>query len=343
MQKIFTIYYFTGTGNSKNTALWLADRANESGIICKLFNIAIIDRNNIPTPEKNETIIFISPTHGFNFPPIMLNFLAGFPKSDNKVVIMNTRAGMKIGNWVTPGLSGITLYFAASVLKLKGYKIQSLYSVDLPSNWISIHPGLRANAVNFINEKIKNKVNHIAEEIINEKTNYKFTREIILDLAIAPISLGYYFVGRFILSKTYYASKDCDNCGICMKNCPVNAIKYVDKRPYWTYHCESCMRCMSYCPRKAIETAHGFIAAITFLIMSVIFGFVYSQLGDISNSIQNSILSFFYESAVFMVLLFLFYRVFHYLLRFKYFERLVVYTSLTKFKFWGVRYRAPKV
>jgi ferredoxin len=342
MQKIFTIYYFSGTGNSKNTALWIADKANEKGIICKLFNIAIIDRLNIPIPEKNETIIFISPTHGFNFPLIMLNFLLQFPKANNKTVIMNTRAAMKIGNWVSPGLSGITLYFAAAILKLKGYKIQASYSIDLPSNWISIHPGLRDNAVHFINEKIKCKVNHLAGEIINEKRNYYTACEVVLDLIVAPLAFGYYFVGRFMLSKTYYASKDCDNCGLCIKNCPVNAIKYIDNRPFWTYHCESCMKCMSYCPKEAIETAHGFIIGVTFLILSVIIGFIYGQLGEYSAKIQNSFLSTIIESAIFLLLLFLFYRVFHYLLRLKYFERLMVYTSLTKFKFWGKRYRAPK-
>ncbi len=38
----------------------------------------------------------------------------------------------------------------------------------------------------------------------------------------------------------------------------------------------------------------------------------------------------------------LLHRIIHYLMRFKIFERLMVYTSLTKFKFWGRRYKALK-
>ena len=72
----------------------------------------------------------------------MLNFLIHFPKGRNKVLLINTRAGMLIGKWITPGLTGIAFYFSALVLKLKGYSIKAMFPVDLPSNWISVHPGL---------------------------------------------------------------------------------------------------------------------------------------------------------------------------------------------------------
>lgn len=72
----------------------------------------------------------VSPVHGFNYPPIMLHYLLRFPKGNNEVMLMNTRAGMRIGNWVTPGISGISLYLSALILRWKGYKIRSLYPVD---------------------------------------------------------------------------------------------------------------------------------------------------------------------------------------------------------------------
>ena len=48
------------------------------------------------------------------------------------------------------------------------------------------------------------------------------------------------------------------------------------------------------------------------------------------------------ETALFLLFLGLMYRIVHYLMRFKIFERLMVYTSLTKFKFWGKRYKSLK-
>ena len=53
----------------------------------------------------------------------MISFINHFPKGNNDVVIMNTRAGMLINKYITPGLSGISLYYSSLILKLKGYNI----------------------------------------------------------------------------------------------------------------------------------------------------------------------------------------------------------------------------
>jgi hypothetical protein len=55
-------------------------------------------------------------------PAIMLKFIRRFPKWKNKVVLMNTRAGMLIGKFITPGLTGIAFYLSALILFLKGFQ-----------------------------------------------------------------------------------------------------------------------------------------------------------------------------------------------------------------------------
>ena len=76
------------------------------------------------------------------------------------------------------------------------------------------------------------------------------------DVLLAPIALGYYFVGRFFFAKSFVASAACDGCGACIDQCPVHALRLVRGRPFWSYRCESCMRCMNRCPKRAVETAH---------------------------------------------------------------------------------------
>ncbi|HNX56334.1 MAG TPA: hypothetical protein PKO30_12165, partial [Prolixibacteraceae bacterium] len=142
MYNKLVVYYFSGTGNSENVARWLADAACKKGMEASLTNIAKTDRLAIPTPEPNTLVAFCSPIHGFNYPPVMLNFILRFPKAKNHVLLLNTRAGMLIGKWNVPGLTGIAFYFSALILKLKGYSIRAMFPVDLPSNWISVHPGL---------------------------------------------------------------------------------------------------------------------------------------------------------------------------------------------------------
>jgi ferredoxin len=336
------IYYFSGTGNSKNVALWLSQVAKEKSMDCQLISIAQIDRLNIQKPDPEALIAFASPVHGFNYPPVMLHFIMRFPKGKNKVLLMNTRAGMLIGKFITPGLTGIAFYLSALIIKIKGYSIKAMFPVDLPSNWISIHPGLNAQTVKYLHEKNKEKVNAFAERVLSGKSDFRSLREIVQDLLISPISIGYYFVGRFLLSKTYYASKDCDNCNICINGCPVNAIKIVDKRPFWTFNCESCMKCMGNCPKRAIETGHGFIISFMILMSGVIFGLFYKYFELFFFKFEKGILSNIVEILIYLGLLGISYRIVHYLMRFRAFERLMVYTSLTKYKFWGRRYKALK-
>jgi len=337
--QILNIYYFTGTGNSRKVANWISHAAKEKNVECQLINIARVDRLSIEPPKPNAIIIFVSPIHGFNYPPIMLHFIRHFPKGENKVVLMNTRAGMLIGKCITPGITGIAFYLSAFILKLKGYSIQSFFPVDLPSNWISIHPGLNDRTVKYLHEKNKVKVTAFAQKIVTGKSDFKALRE-IYDIFLIPIAFAYYFIGRFFFAKTYYASSDCNNCDICVKGCPVKAIIKVDNRPFWTFNCESCMKCMSDCPKKAIETGHGFIIGFILLLEFVLLGLFYKYLDLYLFHLENEVSKMVVESALFLTLLALWYRIIHFLMRFKFFERIIVYTSLTKFKFWGRRYKA---
>lgn len=148
------IFYFSGTGNSKQVAKWISEFAETKSIDCQLFDISKIDISQFEPLDSSAVIIIISPIHGFNYPKITLDFIRRFPSGNNKVVLMNTRAGMKIGSFVTPGLTGIAFILSSLLLKRKGYKIIGQIPFDMPSNWISLHPALRENAVKFIHKKI---------------------------------------------------------------------------------------------------------------------------------------------------------------------------------------------
>lgn len=336
------VYYFSGTGNSENVAKWMADVAKEKGTKVSLINIAKTDRLAISSPEPDALVVFVSPIHGFNYPPVMLNFIRRFPKGKNKVLLMNTRAGMLIGKWITPGVTGVAFYFSALILKIKGYTIKSMFPVDLPSNWISVHPGLNERTVKYLHERNQEKVYRFARKVLDGGSDFRSIYEIIQDTLVAPISLGYYFIGRFLFAKTYYASADCDDCDLCIKACPVKAIQKVDNRPFWTFNCESCMRCMSNCPKKAIETGHGYLLVIALLSSLVFTGLFYLYFKLLFFDIEHTLLGFVLESALFLGILAIWYRILHYAMRIKFIERMVVYTSLTKYKFWGRRYKALK-
>ena len=330
------IFYFSGTGNSKQVAKWISEFAVARSIDCKLFDISKTDISQLEPLDSNALIIIISPVHGFNFPKITLDFIAHFPKGKNKLVLMNTRAGMKIGSFITPGLTGIAFILSSLLLKRKGYKIVGQIPFDMPSNWISIHPALNERTVKFIHQKNYDRVKKHSDKIFAGKKDFLALRDLIQDILIAPISLGYYLVGRYAFAKTFYASYKCDNCDVCIKQCPVKAIEKINNRPYWTFNCESCMKCMNSCPKRAIETAHG-LFIITIFLISTLSSLILTPL--LPESGINDLIRFLIVNSVLMAFLWILYKAQHLIIGKKFAGKMIAFTSLTYYKFWG-RYKS---
>ncbi|MCG3193872.1 MAG: hypothetical protein DIJKHBIC_03126 [Thermoanaerobaculia bacterium] len=266
------IFYFSGTGNAAHMAQCVAGTMQEAGVTAATVNIAGLDRRALAAPEPDVLLGFISPTHGFNFPPVMLSFLLAFPRTlhRNRVFLMNTRAGMKLGRVFLPGLSGAALLLAAVILMAKGYRIAGMRPIDMPSNWLSLHPSLRPKAVVAITRRCEAVARRFATRLISGGTDFRALLDLPQDLLIAPVSVLYFLAGRFVFAKSFYASTACNNCGACKAHCPVKAIVTVRNRPFWTFSCESCMRCMNECPARAIETGHGYVAGLIFVVSSTL-------------------------------------------------------------------------
>lgn len=333
------IYYFSGTGNAEKVSRWIGGVFQKKGV--KTEVVHILKQRKLADMELPDLIGFCAPTHGFNFPPVMMHFLLRFPSSKGKsVFIVNTRAGMKMGKWFLPGLSGMAQYFYALVFWLKGYKVVGMRSIDLPSNWISLHPGLKQKVVLSIMKHCKAISEKFASRIVSGRKDLKALWDLIQDILITPIAFAYYLVGRFVFAKSFYADRNCIQCDKCINECTIGAIKKVDHRPFWTYRCESCMHCMNNCPTNAIQTAHGFIFAVFYIVIAVIMKIVWnilinSTLSEIMTPIYaNGFLKSIVESVVVFFFLVLAYRIMHFLIKVPFIERIVSYTSLTSYTFW---------
>ncbi len=331
------LYYFSGTGNAKMAAEWFRNESISRNIPCEIE--AITEQTKVELPAKDTILLgFFSPTHGFNFPPIMLDFLFRFPRGKKAdVFIVNTRAGMKMHKLFLPGLSGAAQYFAALILLLKNYKIVGMQPLDMPSNWISIHPALRDKVIVSIVNRCERIIKKFANKLFFGKRVFKAFWSFPFDLAILPIAFLYYFAGRFALAKTFYASNSCTNCGLCSKNCPVKAIETIDSRMFWSYNCESCMKCMSNCPENAIHTSHSYSIGFWIVLMSFVSPiFVnYFELWDIEFIEKSSsvfwIAEFSIEMLAFFIINIMAYRIFHFFMRFRIVSKFMEYTSLTRY------------
>ena len=341
------IYHFSGTGNGVLAAKWIKDVGKERGIPVEINAIDRFKEIFVPKEEEKLLIGFVYPTHGFNIPYYMLKFIWKFPlKVNADIFLLSSRAGMKLFGWHTPGLSGIAKLLPLLILLCKGYKVTGMLPLDMPSNWISIHPGLNKRTVESIVKRCKKITDKFSEKILSGKRYYHYHifLSLPIDLLLLPIAIAYLMYARFFLSKTFMASVDCNDCRLCEENCPTESIKIIDQRPYWTLNCESCMRCMNICPHKAIESSHSFAVIVLYLAsfvpLAVWVQEKISEAGSGFLKILSEPINFSVTWIVTIGILFVFYKIFFYVTKNKYINKIFTYTSLTKY--WR-RYLAPGI
>lgn len=342
------IYYFSGTGNAKNTTIWIENIAQKKGLNTSLINL---DHQStfIPPEKKEKTLIGIcAPTHGFNLPPLVVKAIWNFPKVKNiDIFIINTRGGLKLSKYFLPGLNGIAQIFPALVLKSKGFKIVGMQPIDLPSNWILLHPGLNPQVIDSIYHRCQPIINNFALSILQGHKKYKALWSLPFDLLLIPIAFLYYFIGRFFLAKTLIATDNCNSCGKCVKQCPVQAISMSHQLPYWSYECEGCMRCVNSCPERAIETTHGYSLAFLALVFTIIAPlqlYLINILGFnswIKSSFLTENLWALMSSFIYLAFAIIAYKILHFSMRFHFINRIIRRTSLSSNKLWR-RYHPPK-
>ncbi len=343
------VYYFSGTGNAKHAAEWIVQFAIKQGIKSEVVNIDNKVKIEIPDESKKSLIGFCFPTHGFNASPKMIKFIATFPKKlKADVFLLNTRAGMKLSKLFIPGLSGIAQFLPALILLAKSYNIVGMQPLDLPSNWISLHPGLKSKVVISIYIRCKKITFFFTEKLLKGKNTYKAFYSLPFDILISPIAVLYYFIGRFALAKTFIANQDCNSCDLCANNCPTNSIEMHKGKPFWKFTCESCMRCMNTCPKRAIQTAHLYSFFIWYIFGSLVSGIIFNLIYNRYFSIRFHSTDI-YETMTYDILqlfslfvgVFLAYKLLSFLMKFKIFNKIINYTSLTYYRFWR-RYKPPK-
>jgi ferredoxin len=332
------IYYISGTGNAKISSEWIADESRKRGLKAVVQKIDRLENITMPDPAERPLIGFAFPTHGFNAAPIMLRFIFSFPKGLSKnIFLLNTRAGMKLYKIFMPGLSGLALILPAFILRLKGYKCIAFRPVDLPSNWIPLHPGLRQKVIDSIFVRCEKIVRAFAKKMLSGEKVYRGLYSLPVDLLISPVAFGYYVAGRYFLSKTFIANYNCTNCGICIKECPTSSIKLVNDRPYWMLSCESCMRCLNHCPEKAIEAAHGMAIGFWLLITFINAQFILILIKLFKIQPEAVWLKIFTQLLILICTVFVpaaIYFIIHYAMGFKPVKYLLRFTSLTSLPFW---------
>ena len=273
-------FYMSGTGNSYRLAVWAAE-AMPKGSSTSITPFEKAQPKQF-RPSGLTGIFF--PTHGFTLPWAALMFCLKLPAvKKSPVFIIAARAGWFLGPWGLPGMEGTACLIAALILFLKGWDVRGFSGMDMPTNWLDVHPGMNEAHSQYFFDRTKIKIQEFTAAISSGRKIYRNIICWLLGVLLLQISFMYLIFARLMLAKIKFSDERCNNCEICARFCPFNAIKMLGrpgkKRPYWTFKCESCERCIASCPKQAIQAGHSYIFVLYWLMYGVL-GFIPLYLMD---------------------------------------------------------------
>lgn len=234
------IVYFSATGNCKYTA---------ERIAAALKDKAVSIENGVTdyALEKEESFGIVTPTNWWELPVLTREFLQKLNLSGSAkpyVFIIATYG-------TTPGCCGED---ARRILKKKGIELNAAFSIRMPDNWTPIFDLSDTEDVRQQNERAEVQLSSVIERLLNHETGNQMDNK-------KPYAVRLFtdpFLNYERKTSHFYVEDTCVGCGLCVRNCPVQAIELQNKKPVWVKErCALCLRCLHHCPKFAIQYGNG--------------------------------------------------------------------------------------
>lgn len=232
------IVYFTGTGNSRYCAEFLARRLDDELLDCSHYIRHQIAADLI----SGKPWVFVAPTYAWQLPLIFRDFIrsGSFMGSTDAWFVMT--CGSDIGN------AGA---YIRSLCEEKGLTFRGVLEVVMPENYIAMfdvpdreeaarivaaaHPALEKGAACIAEDR------GFPAKPVGMKDKAKSGK--IHDV----------FYKKFVRDRDFFATDSCISCGKCVERCVLGNIRLEHGKPVWGGNCTHCMACICHCPTQAIE------------------------------------------------------------------------------------------
>jgi len=244
------MHYFTGTGNTRHALEVLKEHYEKTGETVVMHSI---DKEE-PQIEGDISLLYIAfPVYAMAVPHLMWHYLKRLPEGNNTPTIVIATYGRVSASEKISGNPGASLDQAMSIMRKKGYQVLASGAFSYPNNMTQISNTPTEDDVEQIiaeaDERVINFFHQLKNGVYPMQNKPKTTQ-------IGSRLFGLvYQMGRRCLGKMFVATSQCNQCGLCIENCPAKVIKLEDGKPRWSFSCEGCQRCINICPQQAIQTS----------------------------------------------------------------------------------------
>lgn len=265
MNKVI-FHYFSGTGNSLDAAKQLGLELEKR---CYDITIHSIE-NGLPENIEEYTLhIFVFPIYATSVPNIMMKYLWSLPLGRNCNAVVITTNG-RVSTRFRDGYQGWALHQARCILRMRGYRAFLSDTLDYPHNVTVVLPAQKEQYNTAILNKASEKLSAL-ELIIVEGRKQHRSIFLLNFLWSIPFGLLYTCFGRHFIGKLFVSDSSCSSCRLCVKKCPVKAIKFSSGKAEWKWGCEGCLRCINSCPNQAIQVSAARITILTACMIGTYF------------------------------------------------------------------------
>lgn len=232
------ILYFSGTGNSKYVADFLADRLEDETV-----SLGEVLKNDLPlTFSSEKPFVWIAPIYAWRFPKAVDElFKKAYFSGNQKIYFVATMGGD----------SGNCHEICKKRTEQKGMIYGGFADIVMPDNYFG--------GFSIENDSDMVKIVKAAHPAI-EKTADTIAKGSFLNLrektSLAGIKSGLVNFGfsKFMIANIKFTvNGSCTGCGECERLCPVNNISMDNGKPIFSDKCMSCYSCIHRCKNKAIN------------------------------------------------------------------------------------------